>query len=297
MPTYHFLLVLSVVIIWGCNFVFIKLGLKEISPLLFCAIRFTLASFPAILFMKRPDAPFKIVILYGLLMFGLQFSLIFMSMHVGMTPGMASLLMQTQVFFSIFFAFLFINEIPSRWQIIGACISFSGIALVAMHFDKSISLLGFMLIISAAATWGVGNLITKKIGHVNMISLVVWGSFIASFPLWLLSLTFEGVDSIIHSIHHLSLLGGVSVLYIVYVSTLIGYGVWNWLISRYPVAVIVPFTLLVPIFGMVSSALVFNEPLQAWKIAAGILVIAGLCISFLGARFFASKNLKMASEL
>jgi len=230
-------------------------------------------------------------------MFGLQFSLLFMSMSVGMTPGMASLLIQTQVFFSILCAVIFLGESPNRWQIIGALISFSGIALVAIHFDKNISFLGFMLVIGAAATWGVGNFITKKISNVNMISLVVWGSFVASFPLILFALIFEGKDSIIYSIHHLSWLGVTAVLYIVYISTWVGYGVWNWLISRYPVAMIAPFTLLVPVVGMFSSAVVFGEPLPTWKIVAAFLVVGGLCINLLGARFFTRKYLKTDQKI
>ena len=114
------------------------------------------------------------MVLYGLVMFALQFSFMFMGMYVGMTPGMASLIMQTQVFFSMFFAAVLLREQPSPWQIIGACISFFGIGLVAMHFDQNVSVLGFLFILGAAASWGIGNLITKKITKINMISLVVW---------------------------------------------------------------------------------------------------------------------------
>jgi O-acetylserine/cysteine efflux transporter len=288
MPIPHLLLALLVVVIWGINFLFVKLGLEEITPLLLCAVRFVLASIPAIFFIK-PPASFKIVTLYGLVMFALQFSLLFIGMHAGMTTGMASLLMQVQVFFSLFFAAIWLGETLYSWQIAGALISFIGIGLVGMHVDKNISLLGFMAILGAAATWGIGNLITKKITNINMIALVVWGSFIACFPMLILSLIFEGPRSIVHSYNHLTWLGATSVLYIAYASTWIGYGVWNWLISRYPVGMIVPFTLLVPIIAILSSVLILGEPFQLWKLAAGLLVIGGLCINLLGARIFMSK--------
>lgn len=289
MPITHLLLVLVVILVWGINFLFVTLSLQEIPPLELCALRFILASIPAIFFIKPPAIPFRMIVLYGLIMFALQFSLLFIGMHAGMTPGIASLIMQVQVFFSIFFAVLFLGEQPSIWQIAGAIVSFIGIGVVALHLDKNISLVGMLCLLSAAATWGVGNLITKKIGSINMFSLVIWGCFIACIPMLLLALILEGPTSMIASYHHLTWVGFSSLLYIVYISTLVGYGVWNWLLSRYPVGAIVPFTLLIPVVGMISSILVFGEPVQLWKITAGLLVILGLYINIFGARLFRTR--------
>lgn len=289
MPFSHLLLALLVVLIWGVNFIFVKLGLDEMSPLLLCALRFLLASIPAVFFVKPPAVPFRIIAAYGLVMFALQFALLFIGMRVGMTPGMASLLMQVQVFFSILFAVLFLGENPTIGQIVGALVSFVGIGLVAMHFDASVSFTGFLFIMAAAATWGIGNLITKKIKTTNFISVIVWGSFIACLPMFLLALLFEGPGSFIYTYEHLTWKGIISLLYIVYISTWIGYGIWNWLISRYPVGVIVPFTLLVPVVGIISSILILGEPFQLWKLVAGLFVISGLCINILSARFFITK--------
>jgi O-acetylserine/cysteine efflux transporter len=281
----HICLALLVTMIWGCNFVFIKFGVAEISPLFLCAIRFFLASVPAIFFIKPPAAPVKIIIIYGLLMFGLQFSFLFLGIKAGMTPGLASLLAQVQVFFSLFFAAFFLQEKLRLMQVIGAFISFVGIGLVAEHLNGSATISGFLLVIAASMWWGLGNLVTKQIRHVNMMALVVWGSFVACLPLLLCSLFFEGPQKMVASIHHITWLGVGSVFYIVYASTWVGYGVWNNLISHYPIATVVPFTLLVPIFGLLSSALILGEPLQSWKIIAGLLVISGLCINILSARF------------
>lgn len=294
MPIKHIMLALLVVIIWGLNFLFVKLGLNEISPFLLCAIRFLLASIPAIFFIKPPKVSFNIVASYGLVMFALQFSLVFLGMYLGMTPGMAALLMQVQVFFSILFAAVFIGDIPKKSQILGALVSFSGIALVASHLDKDVSLLGYLCMLGAAATWGFGNLITKKTKNINMMAFVVWGSFIASFPMMLLSLLVDGPTKIVATFHHITWQGISSIIYIVYASTWIGYGVWNWLLSRYPVGVIVPFTLLVPIVGIISSVIFMGEPLQHWKIAAGLLVMLGLSVNIMSSRII-QMNLK--SEL
>ncbi|KTD23481.1 integral membrane protein [Legionella lansingensis] len=290
MPISHIFLALLVAFVWGVNFLFVKIGLEEISPLLLCTLRFTLASVPAIFFIKPPAIPFKLVVSYGLFMFAFQFALLFLGMHAGMTPGMASLLIQVQVFFSMFFATVFLKEQPNPWQIIGALVSFIGIGVVALHFDNNISVLGFILILSSAATWGLGNLITKKATNINMMALVVWGSFVAIVPMLALSLIFEGYDSIVTSYHHLSRRGAAALLYIVYISTWVGYGVWNWLMSRYPVGMIVPFTLLVPVVGILSSVLILGEPLQSWKLVAGLFVISGLCINILSARFLAMRT-------
>jgi O-acetylserine/cysteine efflux transporter len=290
MPLTHVLLAFLVALIWGINFLFVKIGLEEIPPLLLCTLRFALASIPAVFFIRPPAVPFKLVLSYGLLMFALQFSLLFLGMHAGMTPGMASLLIQVQVFFSMFFATLFLKEQPNPGQIIGALVSFVGIGLVALHLDQTISLLGFLLILASAATWGLGNLITKKAKNINMMALVIWGSFVAIPPMLALSLSFEGLGVVVRSLSHLSWRGGVSILYIVYMSTWVGYGVWNWLMSCYPVSMVVPFTLLVPVVGVLSSVIVLGEPFETWKFIAGLFVLSGLFINILSSRFLAIKE-------
>lgn len=297
MPINHILLAVLVAIVWGVNFIFVKFSLNEVSPLLLCALRFILASIPAIFFIKPPKIPFITITVYAFIMFALQFFLLFFGMHVGMTPGLASIIMQTQIFFSLIFAALFLDEWPSTLQVSAACFSFSGIALIAMHFDSTVSLLGFICIIGGAASWGVGNLIIKKNKNCNMIALVVWSSFIAAFPMSLLSLFIEGPSNIIASFHQLTLTGIISLLYIAYISTLVGYGVWNWLLSRNPVSVVVPFTLLIPVVGMISSMLMLNEPMQTWKLMAALLMISGLCINIISVRFSATNRIPVSENL
>src|SRR5579862_7994225 len=172
MPIHHIFLALLVVVVWGINFLFVKFALDEVSPLLLCAIRFILASIPAIFFIKRPAVPFMMLASYGITMFALQFSLLFLGMSLGMTPGMASLIIQVQVFISMFFVAILLKEAPTFWQILGALIAFAGIGVVAFHLDSNISLLGFICVLAAAASWGGGNYITKKLKNVNMIALV-----------------------------------------------------------------------------------------------------------------------------
>jgi len=293
MPISHLLLVLLVVLVWGINFLFVSLGLTEISPLLLCALRFLLASIPAIFFVTLPKNSFKVVALYGLVMFALQFAFLFIGMSLGMPAGLASLLIQVQVFFSMFFAVLLFGEQPQFTQIFGALVSFAGIGIVAFHFDQHVSLLGFACILGAAASWGIGNLIAKKMHTTDLISVVVWGSFVICLPMFAAALLLEGPQSFVKSYQHITWTGVGSLMYIVYASTWLGYGVWNWLLGRYPVNVVVPFTLLIPLVGIISSVVVFGEPFQLWKLVACLLVISGLCINIFSARFF---RLKVSSE-
>lgn len=208
-----------------------------------------------------------------------------------MPAGMASLLMQVQVFFSMFFAVIFLNEQPNMGQIIGALVSFTGIGLVALHFDNEISLWGFVCILAGAATWGLGNLIIKRMkgSNDNMMALIVWGSFIACVPMFFLSLLIEGPANFIATFQHVTWKGIGSLFYIVFASTWVGYGIWNWLIVRYPVGVVAPFSLLVPVVAIISSVIILGEPFYLWKLVAGLLVISGLCINILGTRFFMAK--------
>jgi O-acetylserine/cysteine efflux transporter len=277
-------LAILVVAIWGFNFVVIKVGLKELPPILLCALRFFLAAFPAVFFIKRPTVPFRSVMAFGLVMFASQFTLLFSGMYAGTTAGMASLVLQVHVFFTVALAVVFLAEQPSVWQIIGALTAFSGIGLVAIHTGGEISALGLILIVAAAASWGIGNLIAKKLGKIDMLALVVWGSLVAWPPLLLLSYLLEQGSWSLEDMAHLSWLTIGAVGYITYLSTLLGFAVWSWLLSHYPAATVAPFTLLVPVFGFTSSALALGEPLYPWKLAAAILIIAGLCINLTGAR-------------
>ncbi|MDP3560494.1 MAG: EamA family transporter [Legionellaceae bacterium] len=285
MPLTHLLLAVLVAVIWGINFIFLRMGLDEMSPLLLCATRFMLASIPAIFFIKPPAIPFRIVIWYGLIMFALQFALLFMGLYVGMTPGMASLVMQVQVFFSMIFAAIVLQERLNTPQILGACTAFVGIIIVAMHFDKDISVLGFVCVLAAAATWGMGNLITKTMHDINIVSLIVWSSFVAFIPMLLFAMWFDSPQTILSIYYHLSWQGIISLIYIVYLSTWVGYGLWNWLLTHHPVGIVVPFTFLVPIVGILSSVLFLGEPFYAWKFIAGMFVLTGLFIHWLSAYF------------
>ena len=291
----HVILAILVTAIWGFNFVVIDVGLREVPPLTLCFARFFLASIPAVFFVKRPAISLSVMMLFGFVMFALQFSLLFIGMHLGVTAGLASLLIQMQVFFTIFLAILFFNEKITKWQVVGALVSFFGIVVVGLNLGGNISFEGFVLIIAAAASWGAGNLISKQCKNVNMISLVVWGCLFAWPFVLLIALLFEG-SGVFYSLSHLSWRSGAVIIYLAYPTTIFGFAVWVWLLARYQAATITPFALLVPVFGMLSSALVLGEPFQVWKILAASLVIAVLCVNLFVPRFVKKEFSVVAAE-
>jgi O-acetylserine/cysteine efflux transporter len=292
----HLSLIFMLILVWGFNFVVIKWGLEGMPPVLLAAARFFFTAIPAIFFFKRPSIPFRRIALYGLVIFSLQFALFFIGMNLGVPPGLASILMQMHVFFSLLLAVLIFHEKVRIWQIVGALVSFSGIAVAALNVEKNTSLAGFFLVIGAAAFWGTGSAISKTLGKVNMISLVVWGSMVAWPPLLLLSLLIEGPASALDAFKHLSWTSAGAVFYLSYLSTLFAYGLWSWLIHHLPLSTVAPFTLLVPVVALISSALVLGEPIQGWKIAASLLIIGGICIHLFASRFSARKAKKRADQ-
>lgn len=287
MPFSHVLLALSVIAIWGINFVVIQIGLRELPPIFLTFLRFFFAAFPAVFFIKRPQIPLKMLFAYAMLMFTLDFAFLFSGMYAGVSSGIASLTLQTQVFFTAILAMVFLKEKLTLWQILGALVAFCGIGLVAINTGGDVNTLGLLLVEFAALSWAGGNLVSKKIGKVDMFSLVVWGSLVAWPPLLLLSFILEHGKLSVESILNVSWLTIGSVAYLVYPVTLFGFAIWSWLLSRHAASTVAPFTLLVPIFGFSSSALILGEGMQGWKIGAGFLIVSGLVINLYGGKLFA----------
>jgi O-acetylserine/cysteine efflux transporter len=278
------LIALAVVTIWGFNFVVIKIGLQGLPPIMFTSLRFIFAALPVVFFIKRPAVPWKLLVGYGLFQFAIQFTLLFSGMKLGLPPGLASLVIQLQAFFTIGLAVLLLGERPLITQLMGALVALSGMVLVAMHLEAKATVIGFLLVVAAGFSWGVANIFTKKIGRINPLALVVWGSLLASPPLVLASLLVEGPGAWSDALSRLNWLSVGAVLFQSYPNTILGFGIWSMLMRRYPAVTIAPFTLLVPVAGMLSASLILDEPLQWWKITAGWLVLGGLALNQFGER-------------
>jgi O-acetylserine/cysteine efflux transporter len=292
----HIALALVVVLIWGVNFVVVKIGLEVLPPIMFTALRFLFAALPLVFFVKRPVIPLKLIAGYGLFQFAMQFTLLFSGMKLGFPPGLASLVLQLHAFFTIGLAVLLLGERPRMVQLVGALIAFSGMALVGMHMEAKATLIGFFMVVCAGACWAIANIITKKIGKTDPLGLVVWASLLATPPLIINSLIVEGVAAWSAAFDSMNWTTAGAIFFQSYPNTIFAYAAWALLMRKYAAATIAPFTLLVPVIGMLSAALILSEELQWWKISAGGLVLCGLVVNLFGARFLTTITLEAPLE-
>lgn len=284
LPLRHGLLALGVVAVWGTNFVVIKWVLGTLPPLLLGALRFALAFAPAALIIARPPVAWRVLAAYGVLIGAGQFGLLFIAMRADITPGLASLVIQTQVFFTIGLAMALAGERVRGFQWLALGLAAAGLVLIAAHTDAGTTPLGLALVLLAALCWAAGNLVAKRAGRVDMLGFMVWSSLFAAPPLALLSLWFEGPQAIARGLAAAGPGVWAAVLWQSLGNTLFGYGAWAWLLARHPAATVTPLALLVPVFGIGASALLLGEALPAWKIAAAALVMAGLALNMLWPR-------------
>lgn len=280
----HVLLMVLLAAVWGFNFVPIRVGLEYVPPLTLTALRFLFTVVPAIFFVKKPDVPYRKLAAYGLLMFAGQFGCMFSGIHAGISPGLASLVLQVQAFFTIGLAAFLLREKPSAFQLIGAAVAACGIAVVGAHIGGEVTLLGLGLVIMAALSWSCGNLITKSFGKIDMLGVIVWGNFFALLPMIALAAMIEGPDAMSRSLTDMHLSTIAALAYIAYVSTFVGYTIWSRMLAQHPAALVVPFTLLVPAFAMLSTALFLGEAYPLWKFEATLLIICGLFLNQFGGK-------------
>jgi O-acetylserine/cysteine efflux transporter len=281
LPLRHLLLALAVVAVWGSNFVVIKLALGHLPPLLFAALRFALAALPAVFLLPRPAVSWGNLAAYGLLIGVGQFGVLYYAMNGHISPGLASLVIQVQVFFTIGLAMYFSGERLQPVQWLALALAVGGIAIIIRHTDGSTTLFGLALILLAALSWAAGNLVAREAGRINMLAYVVWSSLFAVPVLAGLSLLMEGPELVLRSLQTADAGTWLAVGWQAWGNTLFGYAAWGWLLARHPAAIIAPTALLVPLFGMGSAALWLNEGLPAWKLGAAALVIGGLALNLL----------------
>ncbi|WP_295811325.1 EamA family transporter [uncultured Nitratireductor sp.] len=280
----HILLALLVAAVWGFNFVVIKVGIDNFPPILFSALRFTAAALPLAFFVPRPSIAWRYVVAIAVVLGIVKFTLLFWSMDVGLSAGLSSLVLQSQAFFTIMLAALVLRERPTRMQLVGIFVAFCGIGLIAFTVDGSVTITGLALAISAAFMWAISNLLMKQAGQVDMFRLMVHVSLIPPIPLFALSLLVEGWEADMAALANITWEGFGAVLYIAYGATIFGFAVWGMLIRTYGAGRIAPFSLLVPIFGMSSSALFLGESFGPLRMLAAALVLAGLMLTLVRKR-------------
>lgn len=284
------LLALCVVVAWGVNFVVIKLGLQNMPPFLLAGLRFALVAFPAILLVRRPAVPLRWILLYGMTISFGQFAFLFLAIKLGMPAGLASLVLQAQAFFTLLLGALFLAE-KLRWNhIAGITIAALGIFLLATsgmvgQGAAGITLTTMMLMLAAAFSWGMGNITNKVITRhypVPVMSLVVWSALVPVIPFIGCSLLFEGKSVIVTSLTQINLQTILALVYLAFIATIMGYGIWGTLLSRYETWRVAPLSLLVPVIGIVSAALMLGEMLSLQQILGAAVIIIGLLVNMFG---------------
>jgi O-acetylserine/cysteine efflux transporter len=282
----HSALAVVVAVLWGINFVAIDLGLhpngREVPPLLFVAMRFLLVVFPFILFIRKPDVGWKAILGVGLFMSAGQFGLLYLGMALGMPAGLASLVLQAQVLFTILLASRFLGERPSRRQLLGVVLGIAGLGVVALGRSAVAPVLPLMIVLAAALSWAVGNVVARHSKAASGLGLVVWSGAVVPLPLAGLSLAVDGPDTVWATISDLQPATILSAVYTAVFASLVGYGIWNRLLSLYPSSDVVPFTLLVPVVGMSAAWLVLNEIPTLAEVMGGLILLLGVAIAVLG---------------
>lgn len=287
---------LIVIVVWGLNFVVMKLGLAHWSPLLLCGLRFLAVSVPLLLVRRPANLSWGLLAGYGLAQGVGQFGLLFVGMRLGMPAGMASVVLQSQAFITLLLAAVLLGEQPRRWQWLGLCIALAGLVCIgAAHGEGAaqMTLIGFVLTLGAAAMWAAANLITRhaaRSGPYQPVPFLVWSSLFAVPPLLLLSVWLEGG---LASIEQQLLTAGwqdwATVVYLAALSTLLGYGLWTRLLQRYPASTVAPLSLLVPVIGLLSAMTLLGElpTTQQWLGTGAVLV--GMLVNQFGGRWMAGR--------
>jgi O-acetylserine/cysteine efflux transporter len=274
----HLLLAIIVTLIWGVNFPITKLGLHGIDPFLLTGIRFALAAFPLVMFIRRPAVKFRYVAAYGLI-FGLgMWGVINYGIQVGVSPGIASLVIQLSVFFTMGWGALLFNEKLRRAQWLGASIALLGLAGIISTRQGEHAMLGVLLIVFSAVAWSMGNVIIKQSGTREIFSFLVWASLFPAIPLFLVAWLMHGNAPFENLQHSLDLTSTLSILFQVCLATHFAYWGWNSLLRLYPVSTVAPLSLLIPVFGISSSMLILGEQVSTLDRVAIVTIIFGLAV-------------------
>ncbi|WP_438817586.1 EamA family transporter [Streptomyces finlayi] len=275
----HIALAVVVAAVWGVNFVVIEVGLSHFPPLLFSALRFLAAALPAVFFVGRPKVAWKWIIGVGLALGVGKFGLLFVGMDQGMPAGLSSLVLQVQAVFTALIALAALGEGLTRTKILGMGVSLAGIGVAAYDEGAGGPVLAFALVVAAAVCWGISNVLTRRAAAPDPLNFMVWVSAVPVLPLLALSLLFEGWDRDAAALAALDWAGVGIILYVAWIVTVFGFGAWGFLLARHPASSVAPFTLLVPVFGMTSAALLLDEQVSVLRWVAGALLVGGVALA------------------
>lgn len=284
----HVALAVLVAVVWGVNFLAIDLGLHDTPPLVLVALRFALVAVPLVFFVPKPDVPWRIIAGIGLFTSAGQFGLLFTAMHLGLPAGLAAVVLQCQMIFTLVVAAIALRERPTRRQLVGALIGVAGLGIVALGRLEgaagAAALVPVLICVAAGLSWGIGNVITRTAGRANGFGMVVWSALVVPVPILALSLLLDGPAVVGEALTTIGWRTVVSLAYTVVLASLLGYTVWYSLLGRYPAGLVAPFALLAPPVGLASAALVLGEVPNALELAGSVLLVGGVAVGQLRRR-------------
>jgi O-acetylserine/cysteine efflux transporter len=279
----HRLLALLVAVCWGLNFPATALALDQFPPLFMVALRFAIIAIPTLVFIPRPKVPFRWLLGVGLGIGTMQFAFLYLGMEAGMPAGLASIVLQASAPFTVIIAGIWLRERITGRQAAGIAIAVLGLAAIAVHRSQVAALLPVVLTLCGALGWAIGNVSTRKAQAPNALHLTLWMSVIPPLPMLAVSLVVEGPQRIGESLATAftveALPSVLGLLYVVVIATLVGYGIWNGLLKRYPSSTVAPFSMLVPVVGVLASWIAFGEVIDPVELVAGGAVIVGVLVA------------------
>jgi O-acetylserine/cysteine efflux transporter len=262
---------------WGFAYVTYKFGLESFSPAQLTVMRFLFACLP-VFFVPRPKVGWVTIVLIGLILFAGQFLLLMLAYALDMPAGLGSVTQQIQAVLTVALAAIFMREFPKVRESIGMVVAFGGLGLIALTVGGDLKPAALALAVAAASCWAIGNMLVKRTGDEPAFALMVWASLVAPWPVLAFSYAVDPQPSLIDAVTHASWLSLAVAFYLGVPSTLLGYGLWSYLLQRYPAATVAPFSLLVPATGIISSALILGEQFGPLRLAGMALILAGLAV-------------------
>lgn len=273
-----------VAVLWGVNFIAIHASLEQFPPFFTVALRWFPLAVAAVLFVPKPDVAWRWILLYGLGFGILQFTFLYWGMATGMPAGLASLVLQSSAPFTVVLGALLGEHLSAR-RGFGVLIAMVGLGIVGSQRGDVSAVWPFVLTVLGGLGWAFGNLAVRRARATQPVRLTMWMSIVPPVPMLLLSLVVEGPDRIGHSLATVgTTVGGLAVAGLIYTSliaTVIGTGIWSWLMARHPAGTVAPFSMLVPVTGLTAAWVVLGEKpsLVEWLgcavVVAGVLLTAG----------------------
>jgi O-acetylserine/cysteine efflux transporter len=267
----------SVPLLWGYQFVAIKVGVTEFPPLFFLALRFLAIALVLVPFVKKPARrQLGPVAAISVFLGGLNFGLFYVGLGLG-SGSMSAVAYQLATPFTVLLAWPLLAERPSLRTSTGVAIAFAGVAALAAGPGRTASALPLLLVVGAAFAFAMSNVLTKRYGPFDPLMLMGWSSLLTVPQVALMSLLLEHgqLASFVAADQH----GWLALAYTIFVGGILGFGLWFWLIARCSIGRVAPFGLLLPVFAVISSVSFLGDPVTPKLIVGGLLAISGVAIT------------------